>query len=261
MSSVPVVPARFADPPDPPKPIKTLSRWDTFLGEIASGTPIPDAMLKCYVKRKDIETVTRANKLELKRFNEAKLAGLRSGFSEFDLDEFFNRVAMGTTVADAFLEVFGRPISPTFYKLIREDSELEERYADSLKTKALLEMEKAIDIIDDDSHDTLPGPKGGEIPNMAAVQRSRLKFDGRSKLAGSWYRRLYGEQQQKQEVTVNVNLAERLERAIQNKRDRKVTPRQMDEAIDATFTTQPEAKADDKWMDDKPMDTTWLEEK
>lgn len=263
MTSIPQLPARFPDPPDSPRAVKTISRWDGFLGSVAAGMTIPDAMLKHYVKKADIETMCRASKEELKKFQQAKLAGLRSAYSEFDLDEFFNRVAMGTLVADAFKEVFGTPPSPTFYKVLREDSELEERYQDALKTKAMLEMEKAINIIDDDSNDTLPGPKGGAIPNMAAVQRSRLKFEGRSKLAGNWYRRLYGEQKEKAEVTVNFNLVERMERGIANARAGKVVAAKLEDPIDAQFTPVVVEKQDASWMEDKPkdMDTTWLEEK
>lgn len=261
MSTVPVVPPRFPDPPAPPTPQQTLSRWDQFLGSLATGMPVPDAMLKHYIKRADIETVTRKNKLEMQRYKDAKLAGMRAKYSEFDLEELFDRIAMGTSVGDAFMEVFGTPIKPQFYKLLREDPELEEAYRTALQTKALLEMEKVVAIVDEKTNDTLPGPKGGEIPNMAAVQRARLQFEARHKMAGSWYRRLYGEQKDKAEVTVNINLAERLERGIQNARDRKISPRQMSEAIDATFTPVP--TPDTSWMDEKPadMDTTWLEEK
>jgi len=256
--SVPTIPARFPDPPAPPTAQKTVTRWDLFLGDLASGVTVPDAMLKRYMKRADIETMIRKNKLEKQRYQEAKLAGLRSAYSEFDLDEFFNRVAMGTTVGESFQEVFGKPVSATFYEILRGDPDLEERYQNALKTKATLEMEKVLDIIDDKSADTLPGPKGGEVPNMAAVQRARLQFEGRHKLAGSWYRRLYGEKEQKQEVNVNINLAERLERAIGNARDRKITPRQMEQAIDATYVEA--TPQDTSWMEDKPTDPIWREE-
>jgi hypothetical protein len=258
MSSVPLLPARFADPTgQPDKPIKTLTRWDNFLGEVACGMAVPDAMLKHFIKRREIEAITRNDAMEKKRWKEAKLAGLRSAYSDFDLDEFFNRVAMGTTVNDAYMEVFGRAIDMTFYQILREDLELAERYANCLQTKAMLEMEKVIDIIDDDSKDTLAGPKGGEIPNMAAVQRARLKFDGRTKLASAWYRTVYGERQQKVEVNVQINHAERLEEARARARDRRITPRPAAEVIDV----QPEPVMDTSWMDEKPMDTTWLEEK
>jgi len=256
--STPLLPARFPDPPNPPTAQKTLSRWDQFIGSLATGTKVEDAMLQHYMKRKDIEAVIRANPAERKKYQEAKLAGLRAAYSEFDLEEFFNRVAMGTLVATAYMEVFGREISATFYQLLREDAELEERYQTALKTKAMLEMEKALNIIDDDTHDTLPGPKGGEIPNMAAVNRSRLKFEGRSKLAGNWYRRLYGEQEKKAEVTVNLNLAERLERGIQNARARKIAA--PSEIIDAEVVPV-EKPMDTSWMDDPSTSTIWREEK
>ena len=258
MSGVPQVPARFVDPGSPPTPQTVVSRWDQFLGSIASGMPLQDAMLKHFMKRSDIETMTRKSALEMKRWRDAKIAALRCAFSEFDLDEFFDRVAKGMKVADAYMEVFGREVEGTFYRLLREDQDMADRYRASQETKAMLEMEKAVDIIDDDANDTLPGPKGGEIPNMAAVQRSRLRFEGRHKIAAATFRRLYGDKEAKTEVTVNIDLAERLERAIGNARDRKVTPRQMSQAIDATYT---EVKPmDTSWMDEKPTDPIWREE-
>jgi hypothetical protein len=251
MSSVPTIPARFADPPDSRAPAKIVSRWELFLGALATGEKVEDAMLSCLIKRKEIQAMTNIPS-ERKRYKDAVLAGLRQAYSEFDLEEFFDRVASGMKVADAFVEVFGKEVSPTFYRLLRDDLELEERYQTALKTKATLEMEKVIDIIDDSSRDTLPGPKGGEIPNMAAVQRDRLRFDGRHKLASNWYRRLYGEEKQKVDVNVNIDLAARIQEGRIRAKERRVnlSPQEMRNAIDATVEPVVE-----------PLNTIWYEEK
>jgi hypothetical protein len=244
---------RFNDPPAPPTPVKIVSRWEQFLGALTTGQTIEDAMLACFIKRREIQAMINSGPLERKRYQEAKVAGLRSAYSEFDLDELFNRIAMGTTVGEAFKEVFGTDVTPTFYEILRCDPDLEERYQKALQTKALLEMEKALGIVDDDSNDTLPGPKGGEIPNMAAVNRSRLRFEARAKLAGSWYRRLYGEKDPKVQVNVQVNHAERLEEARARARDHRATPRAVP-IIEGEFHAHPAPEPVAE-----VMDTTWME--
>jgi len=260
MSTVQTVPARFVDPPDPPVPQTTVSRWDQFLGSIASGTPVDEAMLKHYVKRKDIEAVTRSNPLELQRYREAKLAGLRSHYSLFDLDEFFNRVAMGTRVKDAFVEVFGMEPPATFYEILREDAELAARYSKAMETKAILESEKVLDIVDDKDGDILDTGTKGLMPNTANVQRAKLQSETRLRLMGSWYRRQFGDDKGKVELNVNVNHVEVLESARERAKNRgKISPAEKANAVEAAFTPAPDP-GDTSWMDDKPTETVWREE-
>jgi hypothetical protein len=251
MPAIQALPARFPDPVDPPTPVKIVSRWEQFLGAITTGMLIEDAMLACFIKKREIQAMINSGPVERKRYQEAKVAGLRSAYSEFDLDEFFNRVAMGTTVTDAYMEVFGKPVAATFYEILRSDPDMEERYQSALKTKAVIEVEKVIDIVDDDTNDTLPG-KHGDIPNMAAVNRSKLRAETRTKLGGLWYRRLFGEKEPAVQVNVQINHAERLEEARARARDKTMTPRRVVEFTDAVF----EAK-----VEEAPMDTTWMEEK
>jgi|GEM_PF-2420080 len=261
MTSVPTIPARFPDPPDSRAPAKIVSRWELFLGEIATGVSVPDAMLKCLIKRAEIQAMTNQPS-ERKRYRDAQLAGLRCEYSEMDLEDFFDRVATGKKVVESFVEVFGREPRASFYRLLRDDPDLEERYQSSLKTKAMLEMEKSLEIIDDDSNDTLPGPKGGEIPNMAAVQRSRLRFDGRHKLASTWFRRVFGEEKKQVDVNVNIDLAARIQEGRIRAKERKVaiTAQERKDAIDASFAPVPSPEPDTKWMDDPEVSTVWREE-
>jgi hypothetical protein len=251
MSAVPVIPARFKDPGEPPAPVKIVSRWEQFLGALATGEKLEDAMLSCFIKRREIQAMVNSGPIERRRYQEAKIAGLRAAYSEFDLDELFNRIAMGMTVKDAYQEVFGKAVHATFYEILRSDPDLEDRYQSCLKTKAVLEVEKVIGIVDDDRNDVLFGDKG-PIPNGASVNRSKLKAETRLKLGGTWYRRLYGEKETKVEVNVQVNHAERLEEARARARDKQGTPRKVLEFTDAVF----EAK-----VEEKAMDTTWMEEK
>jgi hypothetical protein len=261
MSSVPTIPARFPDPPDSRAPAKIVSRWELFLGAIATGEAVDQAMLSCLIKRKEIQAMTNIPG-ERKRYRDAKLAGLRQEYSEFDLEEFFDRVASGNTVGEAFMEVFGKEIPKTFYRLLRDDPDLEERYQNALKTKAMLEMEKSLEIVDDRSRDTLPGPKGGEIPNMAAVQRDRLRFDSRHKLASTWFRRVFGEEKKQVDVNVNIDLAARIQEGRIRAKERRavVTPQERKDAIDASFAPVPSKEPDTKWMEDPEVSTVWREE-
>lgn len=251
MPTTPALPARFADPPAPPTPSLIVSRWEQFLGVIATGTAIPDAMLACFIKKREIQAMCN-QPAERKRYQEAKLAGLRSAYSEFDLDEFFNRVAMGATIKAAFMEVFGVEVQPVFYEILRSDADMEARYQSALKTKATLEMEKSMEIIDDDSNDVLEGPKG-PVPNNAAVNRSKLRFEGRARLASSWYRRIFGEKEQTTQVNVQVNHAVILEEARARARDQRMTPRGVKEFTDAVYEAVP--------VKEEPLSTDWMEDK
>lgn len=255
MASTPVTPPRFVDPPAPPVPQQTISRWDQFIGSIATGVTVPDAMLKHYIKRADIETMTRKNSLELKRYQEAKIAGLRSAYSMFDLDEFFNAVAMGLTVGDAFQQVWGHPPAATFYEILRNDPDMEDRYQNALKTKAVVETERMLEIVDDDTNDLIDGGVKGMVPNMAAVQRSKLRAETRHKLAGNWYRRIYGEKDPSVKVEINVNHAERLEEARTRARTQRAAPRiSQQDPIDAQFTEVAPVEEPAR-----PMDLTWMD--
>lgn len=252
MTVLQALPARFADPGPPPVPTKIVSRWEQFLGALTTGVKMEDAMLQCYIKRREIQAMINSGALERKRYQDAKTAGLRSAYSEFDLDEFFNRVAIGGTVKSAYLEVFGVEITATFYEILRNDPDMEERYSSAMKTRAVLEVESVLDIVDDDDDDTLAGPKGGEIPNMAAVNRSKLRAETRLRLAGSWYRRLFGEKEPSVQVNVQVNHAERLEEARARARDKTMTPRKVTEFTEGVYTAV---------VPEPPMDTAWMEEK
>jgi hypothetical protein len=147
---------------------------------------------------------------------------------------------------------------PDFPSLIVEDTELNTLYRRALEARALVVMEGVFAMADDDSKDTIDNGIKGEIPNMAAVTRSKLKVETRTRVAGMWNTKLYGEKKDNVNVQVNINHAERLEEARNRAqlREKRVTPKQLQGAIDAAFT----APDDTSWMDDKPADAVWREE-
>jgi hypothetical protein len=263
MSSLPLLPRDLPDPGKPTTPTKTLTRWDSFLGEIASGAKLEDAMLKFFMTRADIETCSRVDDLQMQRWRDAQVAGRKRKWSVMQLEEIFAKIAEGMTIEDAQRTVTGT-FDPKMTQLIIADTDLYGQYRRALEARALIVGESIIGIIDDDTRDTLPGPKGGEIPNMAAVSRDKLRAEMRMRVMGAWNTKLYGEKKDNINVQVNVNHAERLEEARSRAtlREKRVTPEQMKNAIDATFTEAPPVSAVDtdvSWMD--TADATWREEK
>ena len=265
MSSLPQTPRSLPNPGKSPEPIKTLERWDTFLGDVASGMPLDEAMKKCYITRADIETCSRQNALQMQRWNDAQIAAKKRKWNVMQLKDIFGQIAGGATIKDAQLNVMGT-FDDAFHQLVIEDPELYTMYRRALEARALIVGETIFDIVDDDSKDTLAG-KHGDIPNMAAVGRSKLKAETRMRLMGVLHNKVFGEKKEQVNVQVNINQAERLENArarVKNLRDpaRIVKPISRD-VIDAAFAPVPTVPTaeDTSWMDELPADTTWREEK
>jgi hypothetical protein len=283
MSQLPATPSTLPEPPRPPGlvPEKLVSRWDRFLGELAVGLGLPEAMQKCYVTRGDIETMTRlsgeAGAVERKRWDAARLAGRKWHYTRMDLEDVFERIAGGKKVKDALCDVKGPGEHYIYFmKMVNKDPELQEAYRDAKEIRAQMLMEENIDIVDDTSRDVLTKvmidkrgeAHSSETPNMAAVTRDRLRADERFRQARSLAATLYGDKTE-QTVNLNINYAERLEQARARERTRNaphLTREERGQAVDAEFIpVQPDIKPDTDtgWMDEKPkdLDTTWLEEK
>ena len=262
MSQLPLTPKSLPNPGKPPTPSKTVERWDSFLGAIASGTPLADAMLKTYISRADIETMTRLpGGLELARWTEARHAGRKSAWSILDFEEIFARIAEGSTVVEALTAVRGTKDAVGFYHIINSDPELNAMFRKAKEACSINMVEDILPLADDKTGDVIDTPKG-PIPNNAAVQRSKLQVDTRLRIVGSYHSRLFGEKKDQVNVQVNINHAERLEEARNRAtlRDKKITPKQMRDAIDATFSEKPPAPAAEAWEDEKPTDAIWREE-
>ena len=234
-----------------------LFRSDTFIGDLASGMPVEKARKKSYVTRADVETMCRIpGGLEKQRYRDACTAGLRTKYSEFQLQEIFALVAAGEKVADAYMTIMGTKALGEWYSLINTDPDLKKMYRDA-KGGAVIEiMDDVIGIADDKSGDILMQDKG-PAGNMAAVSRDKLRTDVRFRTAGLLNAQLFGERKDQALVQINLNLAERLEdaRARASQRGTGVTKQQMRDAIEATVV-----EVDTSWMDDKPTDAVWREE-
>lgn len=264
---VAATPRGLPDPGAPPKPIQTLSRWVQFLGSIAAGIALPDAMLKHFISRADIEACIRSSDEERTRWDEARLASMKRGWSAFDFEDIFERIAGGMPVQQAIAEVrgvaTGGPLYSAFNRIIIADATLNGLYMAALKARSLAMQDEILDIADDDAGDVIAGPKG-DIPNNAAVNRSKLKVETRTRLMGAWHTKMFGEQKQQTQVNVQVNHAVRLEEA-RARRDTRAVPAIPQRVLDAAFSEIVPAgtSASNDWDDvpvPAPVDTTWLED-
>lgn len=249
---VAMTPRGLPEPGAPPVPEKTMSRWTQFLGSIAAGVHLPDAMMKHYITRADIEAAIRSDPGERQRWDEARLAAQKIGWSAFDFEDIFQRIAAGMPVNKAVAEVKGDsgPIHATFNKIIIADSVLNEQYMAALKSRALVMQEEIIELADDNGSDVIHNDKG-PAPNNAAVNRSKLQVETRLRLMGAWHTKLFGEQKNQVQVNVQVNHAERLEQARSRAVSHKATVTRIPQKlIDAAFKDVPAAEPE-------PLDTSW----
>lgn len=259
MSAYPLLPRGIPDPGPPPVNQKTMTRWAQFLGALAAGEGLPESKLKHYITNADIEACTRLDPLELQRYKEAVLAGRKRKFSIMQFQEFFGELAGGKTLEAAQRAVWGT-YDPRLNELLIEDTDLNIMFQRALEARALVVMDDIFEVTDDRSRDTLPGPKGGEIPNNAAVNRDKLMAETRLRVAGLYNRKLYGEAKNAQVNVQIINHAETLEAARDRalKRENRV-PAITREVIDAAFSEKT-ADTDTSWMDEKPTDPVWREE-
>lgn len=265
MSTFPATPINFPDPGKSPVPTKTITRWDTFIGDLASGMLIEAACRKSYITRADIETMLRLDDggIQKQRYKEARVAGRRSEWTEFELEDLFARIAAGDTVDAACTAVKGQTARElNFWTLINSDPELRTRYREAKEAHAMIIGEDTISLADDKTDDVLLGPKG-PMPNMANVTRSKLQVDTRFRYMASYNAKLFGEKKDAPQVNIQINHAERLEeaRSRASLRENRVTKQQLKDVVDATFSEKTaEAAAPTEWVDEVPLDTVWREE-
>jgi hypothetical protein len=253
MSTVPQTPISMVDPGKPPAPARLLTRWEEFLGSIAAGVLLQEAMLKHFVTRAEIEAKCLVA-AEQKRWNDARAAARRKNWSILDLELVFSKIGSGLTVVDAVNDVKPGAYAG-FHDVVTIDPELNAQYLAALKLRAMHVGEGILEIADDDDKDTLDtGGKSGIVPNNANVNRAKLKVDSRLRLMKAWYPQVWGDKPTTQ-VNVQINHAEKLENARSRAREKRAIPtarKILDSAIEATFT-EVKTPAED------PLDTSWME--
>jgi len=221
--------------------LSDTERFDQFLDDLGRGVDLVEAMGKNLIRQADIDAITRSNPAADKAWQQALLRGERTSWSALQLNDVFSRIAGGASVIASVIAVRGFDDSASLYRLLAGDAEVEKAYLAAKKAWAVRESEQLLEIIDDDSKDTLSGPKG-EIPNMAAVNRSRLRYEGRRELISKLAPDIFGDQKTKVDVNVNIDLAARIQEGRIRAKERRVviTPEQRKAAIDATFVVPPD---------------------
>lgn len=270
----PTIPLSYKDPPDSPIQVRVLAKWDLFLGAIAAGLPIQDAMMKFLIKRAEIEACVRLGPEQRQRWNQARLAAKKTKFSAFDLEEIFDKIANGSPVTRAVNEVMnpnvaepadGSSCSTDFMSLCTQDDDFKQHFEVAVRARALHVGEQILDISDGDGRgDYLDNGKGGFTPDGAKVNRDKLRVETRRALMSSWYPKLFGEKKGDVQVNVQINHAARLEEARSRRTSRSANkiPQKL---IEATFKDAPAAAEPEKadW-DDVPAtaaeSTVWREE-
>ena len=216
--------------------VKSDENWNALLQAIARGEKLEDAMLTCRITSREIETAL-LQPLEAERWGAARAAGLRAGWSRFDIDAIYERVAAGVAIDKACVQVTGRDRVAELFQLIDMDKDVGAGYLQARRIAAFRGEQEVLQILDDTSRDVLETPKG-PIPNNAAVQRDRARAEFRWKILGA-FNPVYGETKKNQvNVQVNLNHAERLEECRERARTRGPSKRQS-EAIDAEYMEQP----------------------
>jgi hypothetical protein len=95
------------------------------------------------------------------------------------------------------------PMSNTlFYRLLRENKELNERYARAREIYAASIFDEIIEIADESHSDVEIGEDGKVFTNNEVVQRSRLKIDARKWVLSKLEPKKYGD---KLEIDGNLN--------------------------------------------------------
>lgn len=263
LATIPITPRDLPNPGPPPVGSKVLSRWNQFLGAIAAGELLTDSMLKYYITRGDIEACCRSDPAEYEKWNAARMASMRRVFTVMVLEEIMGQIAGGASTRVALDYVNMGHQYAAFNKLIMGDPEMNTMFLAACKARTASMADEIVEIVDDDSNDVIPGLKG-DIPNNAAVNRSKLRAEVRMRLMASYNKKLYGEKNNGDvQVNVQVNHAERLEEA-RSRRDTRgvaISPRQLQKAIDAEFADK--STEDTSWLDaaesNSTQDTSWLD--
>lgn len=263
LANLPQTSPDLPNPGSPPVGSKTLSRWNQFLGAIAAGEGLPDSMLKYYITRADIEACVRSDPNEYEKWNAARLAAHRKVFTVMVLEDIMAEIAGGATTQAALQHVGLDSQASSFNKLITADPEINAMFLAACKARTASMADEIIEIADDDSNDVIPGLKG-DIPNNAAVNRSKLRADIRMRLMAAYHNKLYGEKSKGDvQVNVQVNHAAALEEARSRRDTRKVkvSPREIQAAVDAEFADY-KSPEDESWLDapqdNSPRETRWL---
>jgi hypothetical protein len=189
-------------------------RWVDFVGRIAMGALVADALKESRLTRPIFEGLVRTSKVHKTQYDEAKTSYLRTLWDDDTLDGVLGMIAAGSNVADA-CAAHNRE-AKQLHTLVIRDPFYYAAYEEAMKIKALHVAEELTAESDDTSDDLQLDGRG----NNAAVKRSELKIDTRKFIMSAWLTRVFGKNGNAPvNVNVTVNHAERLQEA-RARRDR-----------------------------------------
>jgi len=208
-------------------------RWVDFVGRIALGARVADALKESRLTRPIFEGLVRTSKVHKTQYDEAKTSYLRTLWDDDTLDAVLGRIASGSNVADA-CAAFDRR-ADQLHTLVIRDPFYYAAYEEAMKIKALHVAEELTAESDNTADDLQLDGRG----NNAAVKRSELKIDTRKFIMSAWLAKVFGKNGASPvNVNVTVNHAERLQEA-RARRDR--TPVTVDAApAEAVVEAAPE---------------------
>lgn len=127
--------------------------------------------------------------------NAKNKGGRPTTFNDVTATIICERIASGETLTSV-CKTPGMPKPQTVHRWRRKYRAFGEEYAIARIDQAESWGDESIDISDDDSLDTMDGPKGGQVANHANVQRDRLRIDTRKFLMSKIAPRIYGDKTQ-----------------------------------------------------------------
>lgn len=188
-------------------PVITPEKWRQFIGAIAGGAKIDDALFDIDLSKTIYSRMMKAEPKLAQQVDEARKAAARIGWDDDTIDLILTDIAMGDMVKTAVFTQ-GKELSE-FYNLILKDPEIKERYdtARKIHLEGMIDemLTEAANDVDDKTWDG----KG----NSAAVNRSRLQIETRQWLMERLHRQRFAPKVQEQEVHIHVNHVEKLESA------------------------------------------------
>lgn len=212
-------------------------RWLNLIGDLVAGMPVSESLSRNGYNRVSLEALLRIHPERVKQWSDARLAAQRAEYPIELIEEIFADIAGGMAPSNA-IKNRGKRME-TFNRIILAEPVLYDLYEKACQARTLVLADETIAISDNKDDDVDLFGKG----NVAAVNRSRLQVETRTKTMQSWFSRVYGTQGSKVEVNVQINHAERLE-AARRRRDTGRPAVQVDVrpvATDAPF--QPVIKA------------------
>jgi hypothetical protein len=187
--------------------------WSRFIGTIATGTKVADAMKAVGIKRSELEGAMRVNSIAKEQYQAAKMDALRRNWTQDEIEDVMVSIMTGQhggylnkILEDLMLD------QRSFYVLMTRDPEVRELYEEARQIQAENMADKMQMIADDGENDTYTDDKGRTRVDNDVVQRSRLRVDTMKWRVSKLHWKRFGDKvQQEQNVNLNVNHAEKLE--------------------------------------------------